>query len=89
MLHACHDRRCQHLAVAGSLTAAQTAAGRFITDGGTTNLGLLQRLNNPRFLFHSFAPLLSAAGINVASQAGVPWASSLAFSGEASPKIEY
>ena len=43
---------------------------------------VLDRLNDPRFLFHSLAPLLSISGINVASRAGVAWATYLPFVGE-------
>jgi hypothetical protein len=41
-------------------------AGRFISDRGTKNLNLLDALNDPRFLFHSAAPLLSVAGLDMA-----------------------
>ncbi|KAK9808966.1 hypothetical protein WJX72_007148 [[Myrmecia] bisecta] len=54
-------------------------SGRLITKDGTSNLDVLQSLNDPRFLFHSLAPLLSVAGVNVAARAGVSWAASPAF----------
>jgi hypothetical protein len=41
-------------------------SGRFISDRGTKNLNLLDALNDPRFLFHSAAPLLSVAGLDMA-----------------------
>jgi len=51
------------------------AAGRFITDKGTKNIELLDALNDPRFLFHSAAPLLSITGLDLAQRLGVGWAS--------------
>lgn len=51
------------------------AAGRFITAEGTKNLDLLDALNDPRFFFHSAAPLLCLTGLDLGQRLGVGWAS--------------
>ncbi len=63
------------------LTMFPMRTGRFITDGGRKRMVLLDALNDPRFLFHSAAPLLTLAGIDLAERAGVSWASSPLFVG--------
>ncbi|PSC73837.1 glycosyl transferase family 1 [Micractinium conductrix] len=51
--------------------------GRFITADGTKNLDLLDALNDPRFLFHSAAPLLCLTGLDLGQRLGVGWASNV------------